>query len=201
MGRPSNTETRKRQIALGLMKAMSKFGYSGASIHVIAAEAHISSGLIHYHFKSKQDILVYLIHHLMDVAEKRLCKAPVTNSAIEQLNQLIDVFLLRGKGESAKAVAAWVVIASEAIQHKEVRVAYSMIIKRRLDELELIVAAALKEAGRETENPAEIASGILAIAEGAFQLSCSAPGILTKGFAAKMAKRLIGVRVNISSID
>lgn len=191
MGRPSNTETRREQIVLGLMKAMAKHGYSGASIQTIAKEAKITSGLVHYHFKSKQEILVALIEHLMEVAEKRVERSPQSKSATDRLNNVVDAFLLRGKGESSTAVTAWVCIAAEAVQQKDVRIAYSTAIKNRLENLALIVAAALKENNKGSEESLKIAAGILALAEGAFQLFCSAPGVLPDGYAAQMAKRLV----------
>ncbi len=195
MGRPSNTETRKKQIVLGLMKAMARHGYSGASIQLIAKEARMTSGIVHYHFKSKQDVLVALIEHLMELADKRLAPPIASTSALDRLNNSIDAFLLKGKGESAPAVAAWVCVATEAIQHKDVCTAYSVAIKKRLGLLTALVSAALRENNQHDEEASAIAAGVLSLAEGAFQLSCSAPGVLPVGYAAKMAKQMIAASI------
>jgi TetR/AcrR family transcriptional repressor of bet genes len=64
MARPSNTEERRQQIVEGLLRVMAKRGYERASIAEIAKEAGLSSGLVHYHFKDKQEILLTAVEQL-----------------------------------------------------------------------------------------------------------------------------------------
>ena len=72
MGRPSNTEQRKQEIVTALLHVMANVGYEKASIQSIAKQAGLAPGLIHYHFKTKQDILVAAIHWIAASAEQRL---------------------------------------------------------------------------------------------------------------------------------
>ena len=64
MGRPSNTEERRQQIVAGLLRVMSERGYERASVAEIARAASLSPGLVHYHFKDKQEILLTAVEQL-----------------------------------------------------------------------------------------------------------------------------------------
>src|SRR5690242_8084135 len=72
MPRPSNTEERRAQITGALMKVMARSGYDGASIADIAEAAHLTPGLVHYHFKNKQEILLAALHELVARHRERL---------------------------------------------------------------------------------------------------------------------------------
>src|SRR5437763_4665780 len=61
MPRRTNTDERRAQIARGLRKIMARKGYDGASIADIANAARLTSGLVHYHFKSKLEVLLALL--------------------------------------------------------------------------------------------------------------------------------------------
>jgi AcrR family transcriptional regulator len=64
MPRPSKTAERREQIIDGLIHVMAQHSYDGASTARIAKAAKLSSGLVHYHFSKKQDILVAAIEKL-----------------------------------------------------------------------------------------------------------------------------------------
>ena len=58
MPRPSNTDERRAQIADALKRVMARKGYDGATVNDIAAEADLTPGLVHYHFRNKLEILL-----------------------------------------------------------------------------------------------------------------------------------------------
>jgi TetR/AcrR family transcriptional repressor of bet genes len=192
MSRPTNTKVRRAQIVKGLMTAMAKHGYDGASIQNIAKESKLTSGLIHYHFKSKIEILVALVQHLTELANSRLKTiSHSTDSPIKQLTAIVDTYLATGEGANSTAVAAWVVIGTEAIKQKEVRAVYKNAIKSRFHEIKVSVIKTLESEGKATENAAKLAAGIVSIIEGAFQISSSASNIFPKEYAATITKRMV----------
>ena len=65
MPRPSNRAQRREEIANALMRIMAKKGYEGAALSDVAAEAGLTQGLIHYHFKDKMEILLEAQRMLM----------------------------------------------------------------------------------------------------------------------------------------
>ena len=51
---------------------IARHGYEKATIQAIAAQAGLAPGLIHYHFKNKQEILVSLIGTMAQAAARAL---------------------------------------------------------------------------------------------------------------------------------
>ncbi|WP_020406603.1 TetR/AcrR family transcriptional regulator [Hahella ganghwensis] len=194
MPRPSNKDERRKQIVEGLLEVMSKKGYENASIQAIGKACGLTPGLIHYHFKSKQEILVALIKTLSSIAwdryEELLEKA---TSPKEKLEAFIDAALSLGPNSNEKAVSAWVIIGAEAIRQAEVQELYQEIINR--NKLELI--ARLSEYATDTkamltaQNIENIAMMSIASIEGAYQLATTAKEISPKGYAADTVKRFI----------
>jgi len=195
MGRPSNKEERRLQIMGGLQIAMAEKGYDKASIQSIAKAAGLSSGLIHYHFKSKQEILVALINSLNTAAQDRFTAfQEKANTPTERLHAYIDAALALGENSDATAVSAWVIISAEAVRQEEVQKIYQDTVKVNLKRLEALITdvKAEKALSISPKEVKELACMILASIEGCYQLATTAQDVLPKGFAAKTLKYLIG---------
>jgi TetR/AcrR family transcriptional repressor of bet genes len=190
MGRPSNTEERRAQIVEGLLFAMAEHGYEGASVHVIAEKAGLAPGLIHYHFKTKQEILLALIGHLSQVLEQRFeRRAKGATSPRARLYAFLDAHVALGADASPEAVACWVGVGAEAVRHDDVRTAYRDAIRRNLDVLEKLVHAVLEDERRVVAGCREIAAGLMAAIHGSYQLATAA-NAAPKGFAAPTLRRM-----------
>lgn len=57
MTKKNKTNNSIQMILDATVKCISKFGYEGASMVEIARAAGVSKSLLHYHFKSKQDLV------------------------------------------------------------------------------------------------------------------------------------------------
>src|SRR3954469_18146591 len=109
MPRPSNTELRQEQITQALVKVMARRGYDGAAIGDIAKAAKLTPGLVHYHFKSKQEILLEALRRLVDRHEARLNArlAAFEGDPGAEVAAFIDVHLRLGKDADPEALACW----------------------------------------------------------------------------------------------
>src|SRR5688572_16936359 len=92
MGRPSNTEERRQQIVAGLLRVMSERGYERASVAEIARAASLSPGLVHYHFKDKQEILLTLVEQLTARVRERVA-ARLAQVRGEDARARVEAFL------------------------------------------------------------------------------------------------------------
>ncbi len=191
MGRPKNTDERRAQIVDGLLAVMAERGYERASVVSIAKAASLSPGLVHYHFGSKQEVLVALVDELTARFERRL-EARLSEAGdppLARLDAWIDAALELGPDADPNTVQAWVFIGAEALRQPEVRSVYRRAVARRLDQLEEAVRAALAAEGKSAESARRLAAVVFCAVEGAYQLGSAASDVLPTGFAATEVRR------------
>jgi TetR/AcrR family transcriptional repressor of bet genes len=193
MGRPSNRKERRAQIASALGRVMARQGYAQATIAAVAKEASLAPGLIHYHFEDKQAILVALVGELAGRLETRTAArlAGASDAPRARLHALVDAHVGLGDDADPSAVAAWVIVAAEAVRQPEVRALYAKAISSTQRRMELLLRAALRADGRSTRRSKELAAAITSAIEGAFLVHAAAPGVLPSGYAAPALHVLI----------
>ena len=194
MARPSNTAQRRLEITQALLQVMSRSGYESASIQAIAKEAGLKSGLIHYHFKTKQEILVELIGWLADKAQQRyitLSKNAV--NAKQRLAAFIDSALSLGEDADEAAVTAWVVIGAEAIRQPEVQVVYQQVVLRNQKELHKLLKQYNAEHGLATSQVEveHITAMALSAIVGAYQMAATVKDNIPRDYAAATLKQMV----------
>jgi len=192
MPRPSNTAQRRQEIVLGLLRVMATQGYERTSVARIARAADLTPGLIHYHFETKQEILLALVERIRQVLrgrlERRLARAG--HGARARLFAYIDAHLALGPDSDPESMACWVAIGAEALRQPEVRKIYAEALRQDLGVLEGLLRELLSSEGRSTHPARAMAAGLLATIEGAYQLGCAAPGTIPRGSAAPMLKKM-----------
>jgi TetR/AcrR family transcriptional repressor of bet genes len=170
---------------------MARAGYANATIVETARVAGLAPGLVHYHFRDKREILTALVSTLVDRVEHRVNARlpPQGTDPRKRLHAALDGYVGLGPDADPTAVAAWVVVGTEALRDDAVRALYTAAVRRSLGRLEDLVRPCLpRSASRERERA--VASALLAAIEGAFRLSAAAPGVLPVGFAAPMLRRM-----------
>lgn len=181
---------------------MARHGYERATIQAIAQEAGLASGLIHYHFKNKQEILVSLVKSIAEYAKLRSASAEVhATSSIDRLQIHLSAWLGLGLGEAPDMVAAWVIIGSEAVRIPEVRELYQQVVADELAALEALLTDCMKERDRDPSGVAQLAAGLAAMVEGAFQLSCAAGNVMPVGYAANAAMTFARLSIEAAPLN
>lgn len=191
MPRPSNTQQRRDEIVQALLSVMANQGYAKATVQAIAKQAGLRPGLIHYHFKTKQEILVALVSHLSDKGMERFeTLLSQATTAEEKLKAFIHAWLGKGNDARPELVAAWVVIGTEAIRQQEVQEVYEKAINQQKTILKQLIQDIASErlSRRDIE---DITSITLAAIEGAFKLSVATKTAMPDGYAAKSLEKLL----------
>jgi TetR/AcrR family transcriptional repressor of bet genes len=186
MGRKSNTGLRRRQIMEALLQEMSCVGYERASTKSIAARAGLAAGLVHYHFQSKEEILLELVDGLIAEADRR-CEASLAADTPprRKLEAYATSRLGLGAGADDVQVKAWVVLLAEGMGQAKVRNRVSKWLARDQDRL----VALFRAAGAKT--PKDHAAALLAMILGSFVLHSVRPDGVPRGYAEGQAHRLI----------
>jgi TetR/AcrR family transcriptional repressor of bet genes len=157
---------------------MSTVGYERASTKSIAAKAGLAPGLVHYHFKSKQEILLALIDRLIEDAEDRFEQAMMTDESCKaKLTAFVTTRVGLGATADAEQVKAWVSILAEAMAQTKVRNRVSKWLSGDHSHLSTLLA----EAGSAT--PAEHAATLLAMILGSFSLFAINVNGIPRGYA------------------
>jgi TetR/AcrR family transcriptional repressor of bet genes len=192
MSRRSNTKQRRGEIVGALLAVMAEHGYEKATIQLIAQKAGLAPGLLHYHFKTKAEILLELVKTLANLSCQRFQDfAESASTADERLRAYINARLAKGQGADPNAVAAWVVIGAEAVRQPDVRVVYREAVRAETELIEELLSACFIDRGRALTAVRPLAAALLALIEGAFQLASAAPEVMPVGYAAPMAIELV----------
>ena len=184
MSRTSNTQHRRRQIALALQQVMATKGYDGASIHDIASAAQLTPGLVHYHFQNKQAILLALLDHLVEVQDQRIEEQLEGKVGLVSVDAFIDAHLALGRSADPEALACWIALSGEALRQKEVGAAFGKALQRFRDRLVQILVEGDTTGAFRCQDPASSASAIFACIQGYFSLAATARQLIPKGSAA-----------------
>lgn len=100
-----------RQIMRAALELWARDGYHGASLKDIAAAAGVSKSLVHYHFESKEHLLIELqadwCHRVAAAIRARLASAPPSiDAALAALDQVWDA-LVATRAQFPFALEVW----------------------------------------------------------------------------------------------
>ena len=191
MAARTNTEERRAQIVEGLLTVMATSGYEGATIVAIGKAAGLASGLVHYHFATKEQVLLALVERLvLGVRARYEARRHDEGEAEGRLAAWIEAHVGRGKDGDARAVVAWSLVGAEAVRNAAVRAAYQRAIEDEIAFTKDLVRGCLERQGKATAGAKRIAATIVSAMEGALRIGAVTEGVLPGGFAATMIKRL-----------
>ncbi len=180
MARPANTAVRREQIADAFIDELAASGYDGATIARIASRAGLAAGLVHYHFTSKEEILLLAVERL---EQRLIARLPGEGGAPRaRLTGAIDA-LLAAKPADTVAVRSWVVVGAEALRKPEVAEIYDAAVGRVRGRIAGFVKAVLVHEKREQRAAEAIVTVVLCAAHGAWELG-TATSQIPRGTAA-----------------
>jgi len=192
MARPSNTQERRAQITTALVKVMSKRGFDGASITDIARAARLTPGLVHYHFKNKQEILLAALQELVGRHDTRLSARLESSGGdpIAEVAAFIDFHLGLGADADPEALACWILLSGEALRDSKVRSAFARSLEQTASLLAGMICRGVEQKLFVCDSIEAAASALVATIQGYFVLAATARTVIPKGSAATSTKRM-----------
>ena len=187
---------KRERIVEAMMEVIAQQGYERASIQRIAEQAELTSGLLHYYFPSKRQMLEAVIerleHGLRDRFEREM--ESTSGGPWAGLNAWIEAHVgLRG-GRDERALASWVAVSAEATFVPEVREVFAEVIRRDMARLRESIAQAAPSCDNATRQLA--ASAIFSAVQGMYLLSRTAPEAIVEGGAVRtidaIARAILG---------
>jgi len=189
VGRPSNRSERRSDIRKALLRVMAKSGYERATIAQIAKEASLSSGLVHYHYQNKQEILLDLIERMHAYRTKSLVEIDqlAEHAPLDALDRFIDLYLALDHADP-QARAAWTAMGTEALQNEEVRVRFESLVTDAAKSVRRIVDHGIARGEFTGQDTEATVAALIALVQGYLFLSATTAAVIPKGSAARTAK-------------
>ena len=192
MPRPSNTDERRAQITRALIAVMAKQGYDGASVADVARAAGLTPGLVHYHFKNKEEILLAALAALVarhgERLEKRLGEA--AGDVVAEVAAFIDFPLGLGADADPDALSCWILISGEALRNSKVRAKFERALAAMVERLARLLVRGVEERAFSCQSVPAAASALVATIHGYFVLAATARKVIPKGSAATTTKQM-----------
>jgi len=172
-----------------MISVMARRGYEAASVARIAAAAGLTPGLVHYHFKNKQQILLALLDRLVsrhaEVLDRHLSEAGPR--PMDRLEAFIRCHLGLGASADPEAMACWVLLSGEALRQPEVCEALGQAMQRLADLLGQVIEEGMRGGDFHCERSDVPASALLATIQGYFVLAATKRELIPRGSAARAA--------------
>ncbi|MCC6806276.1 MAG: TetR family transcriptional regulator C-terminal domain-containing protein [Deltaproteobacteria bacterium] len=192
MPRPSNTDERRAQIVAGMRHVIAKVGYERASVADIAKAARLTPGLVHYHFKSKLEILEVLTSELVrERAAQLRDKLASAGAADRALDVFIDHYLRPGKDADPEALACWIVLSAEALREPKIKRAVALSVHETVAQVEDILRAGIAAKVFKKSDTGAAAAALVALIQGYYIVAATAEGATPRGTAAETAKKMM----------
>lgn len=193
MTRKSSDE-RREEIVDAFLATLAEHGYGKATIHRVAERAQLTPGLLHYHFRNKQAILLTLLQRLVRLQLgqlQRIVDSEVVAS--QKVEEMIDAFLAMGSDRDPAIVAAWVSISAEAVRQPKVGEEFREAIRIFRDLFEQVLKEGQKSGVFEFKGVDSVASAaaILATIQGYFALAATARELIPRGSAAEATRQMV----------
>ena len=193
MGRKSSAPQRREQIVWALYECLAERGQEKVTIKEIAAQAGLAPGVIHYYFKSKDDII-----------------AGLAEAIVEKYSRMIDEQTAAQFSSEEKIATAIDFIVEELIFNQPLnRVFYNLIqmaferqrlqrvVKGLLKEYRERLARVFEEAGAGNASNG-LGAALVAVTEG-FSLQCLVdPKAFKRDEVRQLVAQAVGFRLSIS---
>ena len=161
MGRKSNAHQRREQIIWALYDCLVEKGHEKVSVKEIAAQAGLPSGVIHYYFSSKDDIVSGLAEAIVDkystMLDERLTEAASVEQRIEYaIDFIVDILIFNRPLNH---------VFYNLIQMTFERKALGKVVKKMFKDYRERLAGVFKEAGVGRESKM-LGAALVAVTEG-----------------------------------
>lgn len=194
MGRPSNLEARRAQVADALVRLLAGGSFSEISVAEMAREAALAPGLVHHYFRDKEAVLVVAVERMAIELELRLVDKlqSAGEAGKARVHAFIDAWLSAEAGANPRAAFAWVAIGDEARRRPDVRRIYVAAFERATlhltDEMKHWLSPLRQR------RASKIARAVMVAIEGALRVG--AAGGLEAGTAAPLVRGIADALVN-----
>jgi AcrR family transcriptional regulator len=156
-----------KRIVEAMRSSVGARGAAGSTFDVVAREAGVSRGLLHYYFGSKERLLAEVVRHDCDAriaaTEKQLAAADSIDAIVEVLVQSLEAFVADDPGTQAVIYE----MLSASRHSEEIRTEMAELYRRwRAHIVDVLRAKEREGVVRLQADPESVASALFALGDG-----------------------------------
>ena len=165
-GRKASKEVRRQQLIEATIDVMARKGYSGTTMFDVAKAAGLSSGIVNFHFETKEKLLVETLKYLAEEYRANWHKA-LSGAGEDPAEQLVALLFSDFNPEicSPRKLAAWCAFWAEA-QSRPTYLEHCGSNDEEYSAIVLDLCKAIIRKGRYPLSPELIARALDALLEG-----------------------------------
>ncbi len=147
--RRESAESRQEALILATLELVAEQGVRGATVRGIAERADVTQGLIRHYFSSKEELIVAAYEHHMNTMTDQTF-APANGAAASARARLIAFVTasLTAPVVDPRAIALWASFLNKVQRDPQMKATHERTYAYFRDQLEGLIAASMKEAGR-----------------------------------------------------
>jgi AcrR family transcriptional regulator len=112
---------RREQICRAAATVISREGFAGTTMRMVAEEAGVSTGMLNHYFANRQDLLTQALVYVSERAQTRMREAVVgVPAGRERLAALLDSALAEDR-ETSETWRVWITAYGEAVRLADLR--------------------------------------------------------------------------------
>ena len=137
-----NTLARREQIITASRRLIMKYGSEHVTVRRIAAEIGISEGALYRHFKSKKEVLLFLIQHIEENLIGDLRKRPATKNILGTLEDTLRNHL--SSMEQRKGISFLVIAEIISLGDKELNKRVLEVLSKYISNIKNLLLEGIK---------------------------------------------------------
>ena len=157
---------RRAELVNAAIVCITRHGFDGTTVRMIATQAGASLGSVHYYFQTKNDLLQAAFEHSDALFQRRV--AAISATAIDPVDSLRS--MLRACFDDGGDLAEWAIVVDlwhQAARQEDLREAFNLGSQRWVTRLsETVKSAQDTGAISPTVNAHEVAVGLAALVDG-----------------------------------
>jgi len=155
------SEESQHRVLDAAISVLAERGVTSTSIQDIATEAGLSKGAVHYHFETKEELLVQVLDRCCDVVESRVRHVfEEQGLPMERIRRaIVEMWALRRDGAPEFRVLSELHVLSR--QNKTIREAFGAAYRRSRDQIVEIGFRRLLDMGVRPKVPMNVASRLV----------------------------------------
>ncbi|MEZ5776807.1 MAG: TetR family transcriptional regulator C-terminal domain-containing protein [Paracoccaceae bacterium] len=187
--------TRQTALISAALDLMAEDGPQAATVRAISGAAGLSQGMIRHHFRTKEELMnaAYKAHMDAQIAAAENSAIPVTDPARTRLQRLISASLTPPVCDP-RAISLWAGFIHMIRRDPAMRATHEAGYLRFRDRLQGLIAALLREAGRDPDEAEarRLAIACNAVLDGLWLEGGALPDAFQSGELAEIALGAIG---------